>query len=72
MEKEEIGLMLLMQDGDKQGSWGDVEVEHGRGLGAGNLEEPQQRRRRCLAHESGYTRKCYRMLVQPDLGSSQR
>lgn len=72
MEKEEMGLMLLMQDRDKQGSWGDVEVEHGRGLGAGNLEEPQQRRRRCLAHKSGYTRKCYRMLVQPDLGSSQR
>lgn len=72
MEKEEMGLVLLMQDGDQQGRWGDVEVEHGRGLGAGNLEQPQQRRRQCLAHKSGYTRKCHRMLVQPDLGSCQR
>ena len=27
MEKEEMGLVLLMQDGDQQGRWGDVEVE---------------------------------------------
>lgn len=52
------GVLLPTQDGPKAGQTGDMKVEHGRALGAGNVRETQRRRLPRLANESGFIGKC--------------